>query len=163
MRPPFFSKALALASFLRAVERCPEVASTVFLNDAPIPVDTLKVMNESGEVINESGLGLVPSYRKAISISVAGHWPTGDVVYLSEDNYLFTREAFSSLALADREMPEASYFAFCATLSENDERSAPEASKGRVLTDGRRWQRAESTTSSFGARVSTLRSDRSFH
>jgi hypothetical protein len=162
-RPSFFTKALALASFLRAVDQCPDVSSTVFLNDAPIPVDTLDMMRESGEVINEDGLRLLPSDRKAISISVGGQWPAGDVVYLSEDDYLFTPEAFTSLALADKQMPEASYFAFYATLPGDYGRSTADASGGCMLADGRRWQRAESTTCSFGARVSTLRSDRWLH
>lgn len=65
-RPSFYSKPLALASFLRAVERCPDISSVVFLNDAPIPADNLGVKRESGgDVIDQAGLRLPTSYRKA--------------------------------------------------------------------------------------------------
>jgi len=154
-RPRFYSKSLALASFLRAVDRSDEVVSVVFLNDPPIPRGTLEMMEESGEVLNLSGLTLARSYREAVTLPVARGWPPSDIAYLSEDDYLFRPEAFTRLARASRDIPEADYFAFYAT---------PDPAGRRLPVSGDLdWRCAESTTSSFGARISTLASDRWLH
>lgn len=154
-RPGFYSKSLALASLLRAVDRCDEVMSIVFLNDAPIPRDALDMMGETGEVVNQAGLNLARSYREAVTIPGARGLPDSDVAYISEDDYLFRPEAFVRLAEASREIPEADYFAFYAT---------PDPSGRRHPTSsGVDWRVAKSTTSSFGARISTLAADRWFH
>lgn len=154
-RPGFYSKILALASFLRAVDRCDEVTSVVFLNDAPIPRDTLDMMGEAGEVVNQAGLNLARSYREAVTLPVSRGWPGSDVAYISEDDYLFRPEAFVRLADASRDIPEADYFAFYAT---------PDPAGRRFpASGGVDWRVAKSTTSSFGARISTLAADRWFH
>lgn len=154
-RPPFYSKVLALASFLRAVDRCDEVASVVFLNNAPIPGATLEMMSGAGEVVNRTGLNLARSYREAITLAVGRGWPKSDVAYISEDDYLYRPEAFVRLAEASRDIPGADYFAFYAT---------PDPGGERLHTSGGTdWQVAESTTSSFGARISILAADRRLH
>jgi len=154
-RPGFYSKILALASFLRAVDQCDEVTSVVFVNDAPIPHGTLEMMDEAGEVVNRAGLNLARSYREAVTLPVARGWPASDVAYISEDDYLFRPEAFTRLAEASWDIPEADYFAFYAT---------PDPEGRRFPTSGGDdWRVAESTTSSFGARVSTLAADRWLH
>lgn len=154
-RPGFYSKVLALASFLRAVDQCDEVASVVFLNDAPIPRGTLEMMGETGEVVNRTGLNLARSYREAVTLPVARGWPASDLAYISEDDYLYRPEAFTRLAEASRDIPEADYFAFYAT--------ADPAGRRLPVPGGVDWREARSTTSSFGARVSTLAADRWLH
>lgn len=152
VRPSFYGKALALASFVRAARQCGDVGHVVFLNDAPVDAGVLAMMSRTGEVVNHDGLTLPRSYREAVSIPVKRRWPASDVVYISEDDYLFRPEAFTSLVDASRVAPEASYFAFYATLPQGP--PAPS-------TQG--WQPAESTTSSFGARIETLAGDRPLH
>lgn len=157
-RPRFYSKALALASFLRAADRCDDVVSIVFLNDAPIPGVTLEMLGKTGEVMNRIGLTSARSYREAITLPIARGWPSSDVAYLSEDDYLFRLEAFTRLALASRDIPEADYFAFYATTA-----TAGHRDHRIPVSDGAGWQVAESTTSSFGTRISTLAADRRLH
>lgn len=153
-RPPFYSKTLALASFLRAVERSDEVGSVVFLNDAPIPRATVEMMSKAGEVVNRTGLTLARSYREAITLPLQRRWPSSDLVYLSEDDYLFRPQAFTSLIRAAHDIPEAAYFAFYATIAPGGR---------RLATATGDWRVAESTTSSFGARISLLAADRWLH
>ncbi len=50
-RPAFYTKGLALASFIRAVDRCGEVGSVVFVNDGSTPRGTLEMMGRAGEVL----------------------------------------------------------------------------------------------------------------
>jgi hypothetical protein len=153
-RPRFYSKALALASFLRAVDQSSEVVNVIFLNDAPIPRGTLKMMGKAGEVLNRNGLTLERSYREAITLPLERGWPSSDLVYLSEDDYLFRPEAFTRLARAARDIPQAAYFAFYASTA-TEQRRLPTAHGD--------WRLAESTTSSFGARISVLAADRWLH
>lgn len=149
-RPRFYSEALALASFLRAVDQS-SVVNVIFLNDAPIPRGTLKMMGKAGEVLNRNGLTLERSYREAITLPLERGWPSSDLVYLSEDDYLFRPEAFTRLARAARDIPQAAYFAFYASTA-TEQRRLPTAHGD--------WRLAESTTSSFGARISVLAADR---
>jgi hypothetical protein len=152
-RPPFYGKALALASFLRSARRCPEVESLVFLNDAPLAPSILQVMAGTGEVLNQEDLILPRSYRQALALPRERGWPPDDLVYFSEDDYLYRPEAFAELARAAREVPEASYFSFYATTGRDEGSTAAEPG----------WHAAETTTSSFGARIGALAADRWLH
>ena len=99
----------------------------------------------------DPGLTLARSYRQALALRAVRGWPASHLVYLSEDDYLFRPEAFTSLAGASCDIPEADYFAFYAS-------TAPEDHQVRSSTAT--WQAAETTTSSFGARTSALAADR---
>ncbi len=113
------------------------------------------MMRDRGEVLDRPGLTLGSFYREAVTLPVVRGWPPSDFVYLSEDDYLFRPEAFTSLAQTYREIPETAYVAFYAT-------TAPRGPQPPTSTDTH-WRVAETTTSSFGARISTLAADRWLH
>lgn len=166
-RPPFYSKALALASFVRAARATP--ADVVFLNDGPVPAERLALMEGNGEVVALPGgpVGMRASYRAALEVPVQRRWPGKDVVYFCEDDYLHQEGAFVELVRAAEELSQASYFALYASTPQHPafgpgapfvaprgwEPSAP-ASVG-----SRTWVNVPSTASTFGARVSAITSD----
>jgi hypothetical protein len=165
-RPPYYSKLLALTSFLRSVERCEPVPSIIYLNDGEIPADRLRLMEETGEIVHLPPLsasayggsprgGLYRSYVRALDLVDARAWPARDLVYFSEDDYLYLPEALPELVRAADRLPQASYFAFNASVVE---------SRAHHFAVGQeRWLEAETATSSFGARIGALRQDRSIH
>ncbi len=82
-RPSSYTKCLALASFIRSVDRCHEVGNVVFVNDGPIPRGTLEMMGGAGEILDRTGLNLTCSYREAITLPVTRGWPERRGVHLS--------------------------------------------------------------------------------
>jgi len=164
-RPDFYSKLVGLLSFLRAAE---EVGGTpVYMNDGPIPPDRLRVMEATGEVIQLSGLGMRGSYITGLRYA-AHRWDDDDLVWFSEDDYLYRPEALRRLRDAATAIPEVEYFALYASLP-----SKPVEPEGYPLVrrpsgwrdlapwsvDDQLWVRVYSTASTFGARVGELRED----
>jgi len=167
-RPPFYSKKLALFSFLRAAENLPQRAEIIFLNDAPIPESIESIMVSFGEVINIVGLTLVRSYRTAIGLPKARHWNDGDLVYFSEDDYLYAPDAFVSLIAAARQMPRPSYFGLYAARDGRDPNGdlippgavrVVERQGKSIAAAGHEWKPAMGTTSTFGVQLRALRKD----
>lgn len=161
-RPGFYSKALALASFLRAAEQCDQVANVVFLNDVPIDPGIVEMMRPAGEVLQHGEMTLARSYREAVVLPGTRRWPADDFVYLAEDDYLFTPEAFTSLMGAAEAIPEASYFSFYASEAPAS-KAAEDEDPATAAPNASGWRMAETTTSSFGARISALAADRWLH
>jgi hypothetical protein len=173
-RPPFFSKLLSLASFLRAVEELGQPVDILFLNDGGIPPDRLRVMEAAGEVgwlpqtdlhrrllyrdqTGPGGGGMARSYLGSMAAVERKGWPDEDVVYLVEDDYLHAPDALRCLLDGAAAIPEASYIALYATIDWARTRTLP------VHSDGYGWHTAISTTSTFAARVGALRIDRWIH
>ena len=72
-RPDFYSKDLALASFLRAAQAATDHGvnvRVVFANDGPIPAPRLATMRAAGEVreTTDGPVGLLDSYRFALDL-----------------------------------------------------------------------------------------------
>lgn len=167
-RPDFYSKDLALASFVRAASALD--ADLYFVNDGPIPAHRLAVMERFGEVvaIPNGPVGMRGSYVFALDMPDAFGWADDDVVSYNEDDYLFDPEAFVTLAQAAEALPQASYFALSgsrpADLSDPAERLLHGVPREwEPLPDleahGRTWQNILSVTSTFAARVGALRAD----
>jgi hypothetical protein len=167
-RPDYYSKRLALLSFVRSVQQLkPGAAEVIFLNDGPIPEDRLRVMEKSGEVLGRSKLGPRGSMRAALEIPIFRAWPHDHVVWFAEDDYLYQPRALNDLIAAADAYPDASYFALYAAIGARlpngdrfDDRvpskwSGPEIKQ----VNGHPWHRALSTTSTFGARVKPLLED----
>lgn len=164
-RPDFYDKSLCLASFLRAAEEAG--VAPVFINDGPIPENRLRLMREAGEIVPLPGVGMRGSYLAALRRALDGRWNPEDVVWFSEDDYLYRRDALVRLDRAEASLPEAAYFALYATTPEH----TVAAYEGLVAeprgwrapepwqVDGQAWVRVQSTTSSFGARIGTLAED----
>jgi hypothetical protein len=162
-RPPYYSKLRCLASFVRAVERCPEV-EVVFLNDGEMPPERLELMKVSGEVVSlpplppEQRTGRMPLFRScmsALELVEEREWSDADVVYFAEDDYLYLPEAFERLVEGVEWLEQASYFTFYAAVEWS--RSRPYWANEEL------WHTAEATTSTFGARVGALRADLPIH
>lgn len=167
-RPPWFSKAVAAASFARAAENAG--LEPTWVNDGPIPEGTLAVMRRSGTILQLAGgpVGMRRSYVTALRMAVEGDWADEDVVYFCEDDYLHTPDAFVKLAAAAEQCPQISYFALYGSTPDfpdsgewpngyeypRDWHRAPDLTVG-----DQRWVHVASTASTFGARVGALRSD----
>ena len=178
-RPDYYSKALTLASFVKAASRVPD-ADVVFLNNGPIPPRRLALMERYGRVIeiSEKPVGVQDSYRFSLSLPDREGWPDDDVVSYNEDDYLFHPEAFAALAEAARTLSTVPYFALsgehCGYGLPGPIRPAdadPEVARrefglprdwkpapARAVGDGM-WFNLPSTTATFSARVGTLRED----
>jgi hypothetical protein len=169
-RPYFYSKALALTSFVRAAAKVP-TAEVIFLNDGPIPQDRLDIMQRHGSVhqIADQPVGMRNSYRYGLRLPKLLGWDESDVVSYVEDDYLFTADAFTALDEAMRQLPEASYFTLHGVRPADAEDRAGrrflhtpqnwQAQPDHVV-DGRVWANVASTTSTFCARVGVLHQDR---
>jgi hypothetical protein len=164
-RPEFYSKILGLLSFLRAAEGLN--ATPVYMNDGPIPPDRLRVMEATGEIVQLPGLGMRGSYLTGLRYA-ADQWDDDDVVWFSEDDYLYRPEALRRLMQAFTTIPEAEYFALYASLPTKPvepegypriRRPAGWRALSPWIVDGQPWVRVYSTASTFGARVGALGED----
>jgi len=168
-RPPFYSKALTLASFVVAASKLPD-AEIVFVNDGPIPGARFSLMEQFGRVIqiSDEPLGLRNSYRFCLAMPDRERWSDDDMVSYIEDDYLFHPDAFVALGEAASELSPVSYFALSGERPQDEDPDVarhkfslprdwqPQAD--RVVGD-RVWLNLASTASTFSARVGTLRED----
>lgn len=106
-RPPYYSKLLCLRSLLRAASRLPHRPHITFVNDGPMPGDRLADMEKWGEVVSLPGVGNSPSYRGVLKLAL--RLPPDALVYLAEDDYLYTEHALEKLLGALTELPRADY------------------------------------------------------
>ena len=171
-RPPYFSKLLALTSLLRAADALPVRPELVFLNDGPMPVERLRVMEAHGEVraVRRGGSD-ARSYREMLSDEAGRPGDGDDLVWLAEDDYLYTGDAFVRLLAAAERLPRADYLMLYGSVALDVARSAGREhvrlSQGGsdspaaevVDVDGTAWFRIASTTSTFGLRRRALRED----
>lgn len=163
-RPAYYRKTLALQSLLRARESVD--ADIVFLNDGPIPEDRLEVMRDVGEVVTLPGVGMRRSYVEGLRLPARRGWPDDDLVWFSEDDYLYVPEAFVRLREAAVQL-SADYFALYGGTAEYP--VGPDGSAAWIprdwapasptTIDGQQWERILSTTSTFGVRARALRQD----
>lgn len=170
LRPDYYSKSLALASLIRAVDGLERgQVEVIYLNDGPIAAECLREMERSGEVLNRSGMKLRGSMRTALALPIERGWPLEDLVWFAEDDYLYLPSALNALVAAARSCPEASYFGLYAQIGSKlpsgkplEENRVPYDWRGSepITIQGHPWYRALSTTSTFGCRVKALLEDR---
>lgn len=167
VRPSWFDKELAAASFTRAAEHAG--IAPLWLNDGPIPSQIGQLQQRVGTIVNIPGgpVGMRRSYLTALRLAIDSNWPEDDVVYFCEDDYLHTADAFTILRGAARELPQVSYFALYGSTPRY---ASPEWPGGYTFPDdwppapalhggGHRWINVASTASTFGVRVGALRQD----
>ena len=174
-RPAYYSKQLALVSFLRALAKVNEAHEIIYVNDGSIPADRFEIMSHTGEIVARENRGLSGSLRDALEIAVNRNWDAGDLVWFAEDDYLYAPDAFAGLTEALCRLSDADYFALYATIGRRPPYDAPpfsdeqlgcniEAARWRgsepVMVQGHPWRIALSTTSTFGGRVAAVREDR---
>lgn len=167
-RPHYYSKILTLISFVRAAARLPG-ADILFLNDGPVPCEREAIMKRFGRVIQlaDQAQGLRASYRAALLLCTTEPWSDDDVVSFVEDDYLFTEDAFLALDAATSELPEVSYFSLYGDRPDYSDpgvvtsHSLPRdwTSMPDLMAGDRIWFNRASITSTFSARVGTLRAD----
>ena len=168
-RPGYYSKRLALASFVAALSAVRDRADALFLNDGPIPADRLALMAPAGEVRAVRGGSNRRSFRAAVALAARRRPGPHDLVWFAEDDYLYAPDALARLLAAADRIGDADYFSLYGRLaldpaspraatrfrSPDGAAAAPEA----VDLDGTRWYRAASTTSTFGVRGHVLARD----
>ena len=170
-RPEFYSKLLALLSMVRCLKQLQrEQVDLIFLNDGPIPSDRLNIMEKTGEVLARSGLGLKGSLHAALELPTERRWSRDDLVWFSEDDYLYQPRALADLVAAATVFTDASYFGLYALIGSRLPNGETFDDVGRVpgnwvdsvpkLVNGHPWRNALSTTSTFGARVGAIVDDR---
>jgi hypothetical protein len=168
-RPAYYSKLLALASFVRAVDQLASPVSVTFLNDGPVMNDAYGLMKAVGRVVPFDRLGCRGSYAKALTLAVGCNGDESDIVWLAEDDYLYLPDALEQLHSAARLIPWASYFALYGTFPTLEPEISGEEGgvtprgwrdRGGVTVHGHYWRHAVSTTSTFGARLPALCRDR---
>lgn len=161
VRPPWFSKALCLASLLRSAFFAEDV-HFVFVVDGIIPEVALGAMLQYGPVSTLHDAGNSGSYRLALREALRAM--QSDWVFLCEDDYLFTLQALPSLQAAAGVVGRAVYLTPYdhpdRYLSHHDWR----VRGGRdVVVAGRRWRSVESTTMTYATCARTLAYDAWVH
>jgi hypothetical protein len=172
-RPAFYSKVVALASCIRTFEGLEAgTAEIIYLNDGPIPADRLRLMERSGEILACSPLGMKASMRRALAIPYERAWPADDLIWFAEDDYLYLPQALKELVAAATAFPDADYFALYALIDTLLPNGSPSIEhrlrwfpghwleRRCVVVGDRCWQRALSTTSTFGGRARAIVEDR---
>lgn len=168
-RPHFYSKLLALVSFVRAVDAAGHKVEVLFLNDGPIPKDRLAVMEAAGEIVAHQRLGLRGSYHRGLALPLERGWPDEHLVWFAEDDYLYQPQALRDLIAASVALPQADYLALYASIGGRqpagdalpDHIAVPRRwqTAGPVMVNRHTWQRGLSTTWTFGVRMRALRRD----
>lgn len=164
-RPAHFSKMACLVSTIQAAKVAG--AELIFVNNGPIPEDRSRVMRSAGEIVTLPGVGVHESYLSALRLAVSGRWSPDQLVYVSEDDYLYKPESFQRLAEAARAVPEADYLSLYGSSPTNPHPrpdGIPHRPRGWQDPDpwfvnGQEWVRLYSTTATFGARVGKLEED----
>ena len=167
-RPSYYSKRMALLSFIRAAEA---VAATgfgidvIFVNDGPVPDPIQELQRGIGRIVELPQVGLRGSYVFGLRTPEILGWADDDLVWFSEDDYLYQAHALTNLVAAAAAMPAADYFALYGfvygQLPDSQMPPRPRGWQPAVAgtVEGVRWERILSTTSSFGGRAGALKAD----
>lgn len=147
-RPPWYSKELALLSFLRALQHAGDAVTVQFLNDGPVGAALVAAMRAHGAVLPVRGGSNRRTFRLALRHALSAPWPGSDLVWFAEDDYLYAGPALRLLADRVAAGP-ADYVGLYGTPARGD--------------GSRPWSRGESTTSTFGVRLQVLRRDQWVH
>jgi hypothetical protein len=171
VRPSFYSKRNSLASALQAAERAE--ADVVVLADGPIPQDLRELAVKKAHVVDLPGgpVGLRRSFMAGLKYPDVAEWPDDDLVYFCEDDYLHEPDALVEMCSAGEKLCAADYFALYAAIpgdpavSTDMAYSAPAywRSEADYTVGDTCWVHVPNTTSTFGARIGTLRRDMGIH
>ena len=167
-RPEYFDKRSCLLSFLHAVDQVAGETEIVFVNNGPIAEDRVRLMAAAGTIVDLPGVGVHASYASALDLALDGRWPDTDVVWFSEDDFLYRPEAFAALVDAAAALPQADYLGLYGSSPDAPHtQPGPGLHRPRGWTDlppwrvgDQEWIRFYSTTATFGAHIGALREDR---
>lgn len=161
-RPPWFSKRLALRSFLGACAAAGPGVRVVFVADGGVPAELADLVRDAGPVVPVRGGDAPRSFRALLR--VARQVREDGVVWFAEDDYLYRPEALQRLRAAADALPAADYFGLYTpdnTAWHLDHASQPgrRGPQERYGVGGTAWQRAWDSTSTFGLRTAALHRD----
>ncbi len=167
-RPRYFSKELALRSFVAALRPVRHDVVVTFLVDGGVPAEVDALMQGAGEVLHGHWNSNRASYAEQLRLATG---LKAHLVWFAEDDYLYAPHALLALVTAVRELPRVSWFALSGPtplerLELRRAQSAVPLPRSKRLRDGARvsdgsaqWRRIDSTTSTFGGRPQTIRRD----
>ncbi|MCU1693345.1 MAG: hypothetical protein JWM64_2436 [Frankiales bacterium] len=162
-RPPWFSKRLALQSFLRSLEQAGPGSSVAYVADGGVPDELRDLVRATGPVLDVVGGDAPRSFRRLLDVT--RDVDPDAVVWFAEDDYLYRPEALPALREAAAHLPGADYLGLYTP--DNTAWHADHASQpGRRLPEerydvgGRTWRRSWDSTSTFGLRGAALHRDR---
>jgi hypothetical protein len=157
-----------LASALQSAEYAD--ANIVVLADGPIPEDLRALASKKARIVDLAGgpVGMRRSFMAGLKYPDVAEWPDEDLVYFCEDDYLHETQAMVELTAAAVRLDSAHYFALYAWTQRHHPCHSPcapyrapamwqphaEYTVGETL-----WVNVPNTTSTFGARIGTLRED----
>jgi len=167
VRPPYYSKSACLVSALHAAEQAD--ADVVVLADGPIPDDLRALALKKARVVDipDGPIGMRSSFMYGLRYSDAAGWSDDDLVYFCEDDYLHVKHAMVELLAAAESIPTAHYFALYASTPRHPATEHGEPyhvpahwrPKDEYTVGDTVWVNIPNTTSTFGARIGTLRKD----
>lgn len=160
-RPDWFSRRAALASFLVALGRLPDVR-LAYVADGGVP-DELADLVAGSRVVPVRGGSAPASFRRLLDVAVPH--ATGDgLVWFAEDDYVYAPEALERVVAAAVARPGADYLGVY-TPDNADWHARTPSQPGRRLpeqhveVDGTAWRRTWDSTSTYGVRERALRED----
>ncbi|MCU1589888.1 MAG: hypothetical protein JWP11_1144 [Frankiales bacterium] len=162
-RPTFHTKPLCLQSAFMSLERVPQSRLVLLVDAEDLTADFTAVIPDGTEIQYLGGVGNRVSYQRQLDRLL--EIPAGDVVFLSEDDYLYRPEAFSTLMSAVADLPDVGYFG----LYDHPDRYTRQddariyARRQVRLGGGVHWRLAESSCMTFGALAGTIHSDVRVH
>ncbi|MCW2608317.1 MAG: hypothetical protein JWO60_3010 [Frankiales bacterium] len=161
-RPPWFSKRLALQSFLAACAAAGPGVDVVFVADGGVPAELADLVRAGGPVVPVRGGDAPRSFRALLEVADA---EDDALVWFAEDDYLYLPSALQQLRAAAAALPEVEYVGLYTPDNaawHADHRSQPgrRGPAQRWDVRGTAWQRAWDSTTTFGLRGSALRRDR---
>jgi len=161
-RPAWYSKALALESYLGSLRRVGNAGDVVFVVDGPMADTELARLRDAGEVVQLDGVGNSSSYRWALGIAFdRSSWTDDDLVYFAEDDYLYRSAALPALLGAARDIAAAAFFTPYDAPDYYDlpvhRRYGAQHARDRWEVDGTTWRAVRSTTMTYAARLGALR------
>ena len=161
-RPDFYSRRVALESFLASIQLVQEFDDIVFIVDGSMPDEELASLHRAGDVLALGGVGNSASYRRALALlDERIGWSDDDLVYFAEDDYLYQNEAFQKLLGAVHAVEQASFFTLYDTPDYYDNpaqrRFARYHRREQWSVDDVVWRSVRSTTMTFGARIEAMR------
>lgn len=158
-RPEYFTKSLALASFVRAARAARPAVRVTFVVDGDLPRPVESVMAGEGDVLRVRCGSNRASYLETVQLPRT--LPvTEDLTWFAEDDYLYEPSSLTELLRAADAIPEASWFALSGPtppqLLEMQRAQGPvplpplRRPGGIAYVDELPWHRIPSTTSTFG-------------
>lgn len=164
-RPPWFSRRVALASLLAALEpvRATHPVQISYIANRGVPDEVEDLVSGSGDVQSIEARSAPQAYRRMLDV-VPGDLGVDDLVWLAEDDYLYRPDALSALVEAAQALPHVDYFglytpdnsAWHAARRSQPDRRGPAR---RFVVGGRTWVTAGASNATFGVRAGALRED----